>query len=296
MTMLKFTKIPRIDRFKNLIENTNEEITVTEKLDGSNASFRLHNGEIHCFSRNLPLSEENTLNGFYTWVQKNISPETLNPNYTYYGEWMTKHKIDYKQHFGQFILFAVRENDTVELDYLPFEKVQEEAEKINVKLVHLHYKGKFKDWKHIEQFVSKSGLEDVEFAEGCVIFVPELVFPRDKESQVFLKLISENFAEVKKTLPTNNKQSKFSLDARLDTFITQNRMDKVLMKLQDEGVLKKELDIEDMGYTLKTLGNAFVEDILEEELETLVTMMRKNISKRQPVLVKNYITEQSKSN
>ena len=64
-------------------------ITITEKIDGSNASFS-YDKTVDCgvrsYSRNQVLNENLTLNGFYEWVIKNISPkkESLNKNYSFH--------------------------------------------------------------------------------------------------------------------------------------------------------------------------------------------------------------------
>lgn len=51
-------------------------IQITEKCDGSNASIRydVENGKLVAFSRRLELSYNNTLNGFWNYVQ-NLNPK-----------------------------------------------------------------------------------------------------------------------------------------------------------------------------------------------------------------------------
>lgn len=77
-------------------------ISITEKIDGANASFCIDNESslgVSCYSRNNLLTEENRLRGYYDWILNNIAPikHKLNPNYRYYGEWCVKHKIIYKE-------------------------------------------------------------------------------------------------------------------------------------------------------------------------------------------------------
>ena len=49
-----------------------DKIIIQEKIDGSNVSFQYDSetDSIPCFSRNQILSAENTLRGYYEWVQK----------------------------------------------------------------------------------------------------------------------------------------------------------------------------------------------------------------------------------
>lgn len=288
--MKHFTKIPRVEKFTKLLEDNKEKtIYVMEKLDGSNASFRIHNGELLTFSRRLALSSENTLNGFYNWAHENINSKTLNERYIYFGEWLTKHKIDYKEHLNNFVLFAVY--DTENHEYLPFEEVQKISQALNLELVHLFYSGVYQSLEHIEQFVGETAYENVDFGEGIIIFIPDLVFPRDKESQVFLKWVGEEFAEVKKINASKPKVK--TLDTLIDSFITQQRMDKILQKLQDEGSIDSELGLQDMGTVLKTLNTGFTEDILDEELDAIIKFLRNYIQKRVPALVKNFIQKEN---
>ncbi len=65
-------------------------IQITEKWDGSNASIRydIETGKLVAFSRRLELTFNNTLNGFWNYVQ-NLNAEDYKetPNYVIFGEW-----------------------------------------------------------------------------------------------------------------------------------------------------------------------------------------------------------------
>lgn len=50
-----------------------DELAVTEKIDGANAQVRNIDGVLHCYSHHKELSEDNTLNGFYGFVQDNYN-------------------------------------------------------------------------------------------------------------------------------------------------------------------------------------------------------------------------------
>lgn len=97
-------------------------ITITEKIDGTNASFTL--------------DEENTLQGFYIWVNENIVPikDKLDPNYKYIGKWSVKNKVTYKKEcYKQFYLFSIWYNITGE--YLSDEIIIKEANRLGLKTV-----------------------------------------------------------------------------------------------------------------------------------------------------------------
>lgn len=290
--MLKFSKIPRVDKFVSIIENTENDIYVTEKLDGANASFMLEDGELKCFSRNQQLTPDNGLRGFYQWVQENINPNELVEGYKYYGEWLVQHKIDYKDMMGKFVLFAIRRTTTEFKEYLHFDYVQSQGEMLNLPVVHLHYRGKYDEnfWNMIEEVKEKSAYPDVEFAEGVVIFIPDEVFPRMKDEQVYLKVISDKFAEVKRVKPTG-KGKKKTLEDLIRSLASQERMDKLIMKKIDEGELEEELGYEDIGLIIKTVMDDFATDVIEEEGDVITEEVIRVIKRDSPLLIRKHIDE-----
>lgn len=74
-------------------------IQISEKLDGSNASVQYddESDTLRCFSRKLPLTPENTLSGFYEYVQR-LDKEFFKKykNYRFFGEWNLKHLVKYQ--------------------------------------------------------------------------------------------------------------------------------------------------------------------------------------------------------
>ena len=65
-------------------------IVIQEKFDGSNAAARYdaETGKMVAFSRRHTLDQNNTLNGFYNYVQE-LNPEDYKdvPDYVIFGEW-----------------------------------------------------------------------------------------------------------------------------------------------------------------------------------------------------------------
>ena len=65
-------------------------IVIQEKFDGSNAVARYdaETGKMVAFSRRHTLDQNNTLNGFYNYVQE-LNPEDYKdvPDYVIFGEW-----------------------------------------------------------------------------------------------------------------------------------------------------------------------------------------------------------------
>ena len=136
----KYTKVVRYGKSETIdVLKQGDIISITEKIDGANASFRIDNTNdlgVSCYSRNNLLDGHNTLDGFYNWVRDNIIPtkQLLNPNYIYFGEWLIKHKVIYKEEcYNNFYLFSIY--DIEKEEYLSDEIVIEEAQRLNLKMV-----------------------------------------------------------------------------------------------------------------------------------------------------------------
>lgn len=287
--MKKFDKIVRIEKKVNKLEEGKTYIEVTEKLDGANASFRLsEDGEsIRKFSRNRELAGgKDDLVGFCGWVDENIKSEELSPRYIYFGEWMTPHSIDYKHHFNKFILFSLF--DLEEEKYLKYDEVKAEGDRLGLDVTKLHFKGTYEGLEQVQEYVNKPGLEGIEDTEGVIVFAPEEL---DQDGQIRLKFVTERFQEVRGVKKKNTRQS---LDGLFNSFVTQARFDKLIMKKQDEGELPRELEKKDIGKVLGELGDDFIDDIFEEELETMKEFLRKRVTSKQGRMLATFIDEHNK--
>lgn len=278
-------------------------ISITEKIDGANASFRLDETNelgVSCYSRNQPLTKENTLNGFYNWVVENIVPikDKLNPNYIYYGEWLVKHKVVYKdEYYKDFYMFSIW-NANLELEqYLSDEVVKLEAEKLHIKTVPYFYEGKYISFEHLMSLVGQSDMT-LEPNTGEGIVVKNVSYFDKYNRQVFVKLVSEKFAEVQKQkLPKNPNVNQKEV-ALVKSVLTQARVEKLIHKLVDEGLLKEDYAIEDMGDILRTLGNRVYDDIMKEESDLFVDyesdVIKRMVGKNVPNIIKAILKEQER--
>lgn len=298
----KYTSIIRYGKSTTVdVLNEGDIISITEKIDGANASFRIDETNelgVSCYSRNCALDRDNTLGGFYNWVGEYIVPlkDKLNPNYIYYGEWLNKHKVVYKEeYYKKFYLFSIW--DIKNEKYLGDEIVISEAERLGLTTVNYFYIGKFISYNHLMSFVGKSTMTlEPNTGEGIVV---KNVSYRDKYgSQCFVKIVSEKFAEVQQQKkPKNPNIDKVS--SLVHSVLTKPRVEKLLFKLIDEGKLKEGFSTKDIGTVLKLLGNAVYEDIMKEEsdmfLEFEEELVRKTVGKNTPKIVKEIIKEREKS-
>ena len=274
-------------------------ISITEKIDGANASFTYDVDNplgVSCYSRRLPLTNDNTLRGFYGWVNENIVPikEKLNPRYRYIGEWLVSHKIQYQEDkYYQFYMFSIWDEETER--YLSDDIVISEAERLGLKTVEYFYQGEFISYEHMSSFIGKSNMTKVpNMGEGIV--VKNSNYFDNFGKQVFVKLVSEKFAEVQKQKLPKNPNINEKEVAIIKSILTKPRVEKLMLKLVDEGLMTKEdFVIENMGKLLKLLGNRVLEDMVKEEKDTLANIeeqfLKKHIGKILPLTLKEVLKE-----
>lgn len=296
----KYTDIVRYGKSNTIdVIKKGDIISITEKIDGANASFTkdLDNPiGVSCYSRRLALTKDNTLRGFYGWVNEHIVPikENLNPNYRYIGEWLVSHKIQYQEDkYYKFYMFSIWDEEKEQ--YLSDEIVRSEAKRLGLDTVEYFYYGKFISYEHMSSFIGKSSItKEPDAGEGIVV---KNVNYFDKHGkQVFVKLVSEKFAEVQKQKLPKNPNINQKEVAIIKSILTKPRIDKLLHKLVDEELITRDdFAIESMGKLLKLLGNRVLEDMLKEEIETLKNieeqLLKRKIGKILPLTLKEVLKD-----
>ena len=289
MEMKKYMDIVRHGKSgTHLTIEGNPRIIIQEKLDGANASFKRVGDQVLCFSRNTQLDEHNTLRGFYTWVQENIKPESLVEGGIYYGEWLVKHKLDYGENANKFYLFDIYDEETGR--YINFNLVKSQAKQLNLNLVPVFYQGQFQSIEHIQSFVGKSQLGEI--GEGVVV---KNVNYEDKYGrQVFTKFVSDKFTEMTQAKKHTVKSQSDPLNEFVDNTVNKARVSKIIHKLVDEGKLNEDYAIENMGQILKESGSRVFEDVIKEELDELLKVVRGKIGRKLPTIVKEVLAEEGR--
>lgn len=291
----KYTDVIRHGKSNtHLVYSVGDKISVTEKIDGANASFCLDEDNVlgvSCYSRNQQLSEENRLRGFYGWVENNIVPkkELLNPNYRYTGEWACSHKIIYKEEaYNKFYLFSIWDDE--KNLYLSDDVVKSEARKLGLSTPRYFYEGEYISFEHLNQFVGLSDLTKIpNTGEGIVVKNVDYIDKYGK--QVFTKIVSKEFAEVMKQKPAKSTDFKDDkLKQLVESVLTEARVEKLIHKLVDEGIIERDFGIEQVGLILKSSGSRIIEDIHKEEGELFKDidekLVKKQVSKLYPPMVR----------
>lgn len=273
----KFMDIERIkDNYAGGFQ-PGDYIIIQEKIDGANAAVRYdpETDTIIAQSRKHILSIDNNLRGFYEWTQtldKELVKSVLGGTLIAFCEWLVPHSVPYpneKYHHAYF--YDVY--DTESGCYLPQNKVKEIVAKLDLTYVPVFYEGEFISWEHCISFVGKTELGG-EFGEGIVCKNQTRLNDRSTRTPFYLKIVGEKFCETKghkqsKTVDPEKLKSAEENRAIAETIVTRARVEKLLNKFVDEGILPADWGANEMPVIAKNLTKAVYEDCIKEEPETV---------------------------
>lgn len=285
--MKKYLDIERCKQKYAETFNVGEDIVIQEKIDGSNASIRYdeESGTLKAFSRRLELSADNTLNGFWDYVQTlnlDTFKEILGSRYIVFGEWMgAKHAIKYPENvYGKFWMFDVWDTQTEQ--YLPYEETRSFYDKLiacgnednKFNFVPVFYIGKFESWEKTSELVGKTEVGAEPTGEGIVIKRQNCLDSKSSRLPFYVKIVSEQFSEVHKSKKQKaidpeaiaKKETNLALAA---TIVTPQRVQKMIYKFIEDGLLPQDWDEHNLKDISKILPNAIYKDCVKEENETV---------------------------
>lgn len=275
--MKKYKDIERLkDKYAPAFK-VGEHITITEKIDGANASIVVNDdGTLTACSRRNELNQNNTLQGFYDFVQTldaSIVSAALTSRYILFGEWLVKHTIRYPEDkMKQFYVFDVYDTETEQ--YMPWDFTKQIAEFIGLKTVPLFYDGPFISWEHIYSFVGKTEMGGEPTGEGVVIKSQDRLDNKFSGTPEYVKIVAKEFSEVHQSKPQKEidpakvaaKQAAEDLAA---TIVTARRVEKSIQKLVEDGIVPEDWDEKSLGVIAKHLPRAVYNDCVKEEPETV---------------------------
>lgn len=186
----------RLENFPQLFDKfVGKEVYVSEKLDGSSATF-INDGSLHVCSRNLELkdTEKNTMwNIARRYDLVNRLPKGYALQAETVGEGIQKNPLGIK---GQDIyVFNVVDIQTRKL--LTLDESLNLCRVIGVPFVPIVYRGIFK-WNSIQelkQFANEARYENGEYAEGVVLRLTEPEYCAELGKELSVKVISENYKD-----------------------------------------------------------------------------------------------------
>ena len=276
--MKRYVDIQRLKDKYAMAFKEGEHIVCQEKLDGSNGQilFDAETGTLKAFSRRNELNQNNTLQGFYDFVQAldaSIVSAALTSRYILFGEWVVKHTIRYPEDkMKQFYVFDVYDTETEQ--YMPWDFTKQIAEFIGLKTVPLFYDGPFISWEHIYSFVGKTEMGGEPTGEGVVIKSQDRLDNKFSGTPAYVKIVAKEFSEVHQSKPQKEidpeKLAKKQADEALAaTIVTERRVEKAIQKFVEDGIVPENWDEKDLGTIAKNLPRAIYNDCVKEEPETV---------------------------
>lgn len=275
--MKKYKDIERLkDKYAPAFK-AGEHITITEKIDGANASIVVNeDGTLTACSRRNELNQNNTLQGFYDFVQTldaSIVSAALTSRYILFGEWLVKHTIRYPEDkMKQFYVFDVYDTETEQ--YMPWDFTKQIAEFIGLKTVPLFYDGPFISWEHIYSFVGKTEMGGEPTGEGIVIKSQDRLDNKFSGTPEYVKIVAKEFSEVHQSKPQKEIDpakiaAKKADETLAATIVTARRITKGLEKLIEDDIIPEDWDEKSLGVIAKHLPRAIYNDCVKEEPETV---------------------------
>ena len=266
-----------IERFKEKLEEgfrVGDHIVIQEKIDGTNFSIRYdeETDTVAAFSRNNLLDFKNNLRGAYEWSQKldkDLVKEVLGNNKVLFGEWLVPHTIVYpKERYHNAYFYDVYDLKTE--GYLPQNEVKDIVNRLDLIQVPVFYHGEFTSWEDVRKFVGRTELGG-ELGEGVVVKNQTRLNDPNTRLPFYTKIVIEKFSEHKKQRVVDPEKlaERERLNAIAETIVTRARVEKILNKLVDEGIIPEDWDEHNMSAIAKNLSKRVYEDCVKEESETV---------------------------
>lgn len=277
-------------------------IIIQEKIDGANASWEYdkETDSMFAFSRKNTLDCKNNLRGFWEFTQSlNIGDYKEDGIPRVFCEWLVSHSVPYPQdRYQKAYVYDLYNSDTKE--YLHQDKVKQFCMDKNLIYVPVLYEGEFVSWDHLLTFVGQTELGG-EYGEGIV--VKNMTRLNDPNGRIpfYIKIVGEKFKEKadRKGAPIDPevlKEREYKIELT-NTIVTLARVQKILHKFVDEGLIPEDWDETNMGVIAKNITKDVYYDCVKEEKDTVDEIgdtFGKFCSSRSMCLVKEILSGRSK--
>lgn len=280
-----------------------DSITVTEKIDGSNAQVKHVDNDLLVYSHKKQLDENNTLNGFYNFVMDNKDKllDLIPNNCSFFGEWLTPHHLVYPQDaYNKWYLFDAFRFDSDTSDKGIYLGINYISSKMNSFIArnssekkYSGFTGTFDGLKDvltvpiysynfhassldqiddIRQALSNHsllGAKDNE-EEGIVVTNNDKIVDIDEftKGPIRVKAVNAAFKEVRHSKKPLEAGEKSALNWA-NKYITEPRVRKHILELMDENVIKGDLSFDMLrDGTASNIASIVYADALSESQET----------------------------
>lgn len=239
-----------------------DNVLIEEKVDGSQFSFGIFNGEIHVRSKGAQLDIKAPEKMFSIAVDTVASlSANLKDGYTYRAEYLQKPKhntlVYDRTPKNNIIIFDI--NPAQEI-YLSYEEKEKEAQRLGLEIVPRLYDGKVTTSDQLLALLDTKSILGGVNIEGIVI-KNYARFGKDKKA-LMAKFVSESFKE-KHTGDWKSRNPNYSdvIELLVTELKTNARWEKAVQHLRDFGKLTSSP--KDIGMLIKEVQ----EDAMKEEVE-----------------------------
>lgn len=256
-----FKKYQHLERFGTTeVENIElGECYVFPKIDGTNASVWLHDGEVQAGSRKRHLNLEKDNAGFYEWVleQENIKEYLLqNPTHRIFGEWLVPHSLKtYRDDaWRRFYVFDVAVDKTEdemmherdsELVYLHYNEYKPLLEKFGIDYIPPISIIRNADYEQlVNQLMKNVFLIQDGKGEGEGIVLKNYDWRNKYNRQTWAKIVTSEFKEKHaKTMGASEINGKKLIEEEIaEKYVTKALCEKVYAKIDnDSGFNSKQI-------------------------------------------------------
>jgi hypothetical protein len=264
---------------KAIADLFSDTVLVEEKIDGSQFSFGLIDGELQFRSRKVNLVE-NPADMFQPAIEtvKSIR-EKLMPDWIYRGEFLSKPKHNVLAYDripkGFIIIFDIDMNGL--MNYLSYDDKILECSRIGLECVPKLYHGKVDNFEDFMQLLETKSCLGVVNVEGIVIKNYER-FTRDGKT-VMGKFVREDFKEKhNKDWKKTNPGGKDIIETLGAIYKAEARWEKAVQHLKEKGQLEGEP--KDIGLLIREVQNDIQEECKDEISEKLFKWAWGKISRK----------------
>ncbi len=248
---------------KALEELFTSEVVIEEKVDGSQFSFGIFNGELKCRSKNKELDLDNPEKMFSVAVDyiKSIK-HLLKDGFTYRAEYLQRNKHNLLTYDRVPVNnLIVCDINPAEETYLTYSEKKAEAARIGLETVPLVYEGVVSNLDQFASYMETVSVLGGQKVEGVVVKNYQK-FGADKKI-LFGKYVSEMFKEVKGQWgKLHNPSSNDIIETLVKCYKTEARYHKAVQHLKEQGLL--EGTPKDIGLLMKEVQVDTYKDCEEE--------------------------------
>lgn len=269
---------PKIFNVGNIELSTffDEPVTVEEKIDGSQFSFGVFNGEIRCRSKGKQLIIDAPEKLFIKAVEvvKELAP-LLMDGWTYRAEYLSKPKHNVLAYDrtpkNNIIIFDINHGEEA---YLPYEAKAIEAERIGLEVVPRIYQGSISTPEEFMALLNNTSVLGGQKIEG-IVCKNYTKFGRDKKV-LMAKYVSEAFKEVHKSdWKTSNPGQNDIISLLCIKYKSEARWNKAIQHLKERDELTDSP--KDIGALIKEVQNDITEECGNEIRDYLYNWAIDNI-------------------